>query len=122
MDKFAKSVNLAYFKVQKEVIIPDKWILLRKIGREKLSLSAQLKLEWIIFYNTAGNQNAKLTAGQFSISRKTFHKWLGRFDETRLNTLEEHSKAPKTKRDWMVTYAEEEKILSLRKKNKSKSI
>jgi len=117
MDKFAQSVNLAYFKIQKKVIIPDKWILLRKVGRDKLSLSAQLKLEWIIFYNTVGNHNAKLTASQFSISRKTLHKWLGRFDEIKLNSLEESSRTPKNVRGWMVTYAQEERIISLRKKN-----
>lgn len=95
MDRFAKSVNLVYFKVQKKVIIPDKWILLRKLGRDKLSLTAQLKLEWIIFYSTVGNHNAKLTANQFSISRKTLHKWLKRFNETNLRSLEEQTRKPK---------------------------
>lgn len=117
MDRFAKSVNLAYFKVQKKVTIPDKWVLLRRLGREKLSLSAQLKLEWIIFYSTVGKVNAKLTAAHFGISRKTLHKWLGRFDETNLKTLEESSRAPKKVRDWMVTLKEEERIIALRKRN-----
>lgn len=117
MDKFAKSVNLAYFKVQKKVAIPDKWVLLRKLGRDKLSLPAQLKLEWIIFYSTVGKHNAKLTASQFSISRKTLHKWLGRFDETNLKTLEEQTRKPKKLRGWMVSYQEEERIINLRKKN-----
>lgn len=117
MDRFAKSVNLAYFKVQKKVIIPDKWMLLRKVGRVKLSLAAQLKLEWIIFYNTVGKQDATLTASQFSISRKTLHKWLRRFNETNLRSLEEQTRKPKRLRGWMVTYAEEERIISLRKKN-----
>ncbi|MBI4035399.1 hypothetical protein HY383_00465 [Candidatus Daviesbacteria bacterium] len=34
MDRFAKSVNPAYFKVTKKVIIPDKWVFLRKLGRD----------------------------------------------------------------------------------------
>ena len=117
MDRFAKSVNLAYFKVTKKVIIHDKWILLRKLGRDKLSLPAQLKLEWIIFYNTVGKHNTKLTANQFSISRKTLHKWLKRFNETNLKTLEEKTRKPKKLRGWMVSYAEEERIINLRKKN-----
>ena len=117
MDKFAQSVNLAYFKVQKKVIIPDKWILLRKLGRDKLSLPAQLKLEWIIFYYTTGNHNAKLTANQLSISRKTLHKWLKRFDDTNLKTMEEKTRKPKELRSWMVSYTEEERIINLRKKN-----
>lgn len=116
MDKFAKLVNYAYFKSHDEKL-PDKWNLLRKFGRKELSLDAQLKLEWIIFYHTISSENAKATAEHFGISRKTFHKWLGRFDETRLSTLEELSRAPQTKRDWMVTYKEEQRIIVLRKKN-----
>ena len=36
------------------VSVPDKWTLLRKLGQDKLSNRAQLKLEWIIFYHTVG--------------------------------------------------------------------
>jgi len=117
MDYFAKSVNLAYFKIQKKVTIPEKWTLLRKLGQEKLSLPAQLKLEWIIFYHTVGKENASSVATHFGISRKTLHKWLGRFDETNLKSLEEKSKRPISLRNWMVTFKEEERIIALRKKN-----
>ena len=116
LDRFARSVRLAYFK-SKDKSLPDKWNLLRGFGRKELSLDAQLKLEWIIFYQTISSQNATVTADHFGISRKTFHKWLSRFDETNLKTLEEHSRAPLTKRDWMVTKKEEDNIVSLRKKN-----
>src|SRR3989344_6067407 len=102
MDKFARLVNYAYFKSHDQRL-PDEWNLRRGFGRKELSLDAQLKLEWIIFYYTISSQNAKVTASHFGISRKTFHKWLGRFDETNLKTLEEHSRAPKRARDWMVT-------------------
>lgn len=44
------------------VCVPDKWTLLRSLGKDNLSLSAQLKLEWIIFYHTVGNKQVKATA------------------------------------------------------------
>lgn len=105
--------NKAYERGRK-----NKWDYLRFWAKDhNLSLQAQFKLEWIIFYCTAGEKCAKYTADHFGISRKTFHKWLGRFDERNLKTLEEHSQAPKIKRGWMVTLEEEERIISLRKKN-----
>ncbi len=106
-----------YFFPTKPLPNWDKWTLIRKVGQDLISNSAQLRLEWIIFYHTVGKENAKLTSAHFGISRKTFYKWLGRFEERNLKTLEEKSKAPKTKRDWMVTFKEEERIISLRKKN-----
>lgn len=95
----------------------DKWTLIRKVGQDLLSSSVQLRLEWIISYYSVFDENATLTATHFGISRKTFHKWLGRFDERNLKSLEDKSKAPKTKRDWMVTLKEEGRIISLRKEN-----
>ena len=106
-----------YFKTKDFLIETDKWSILRKVAKRKLSTSAQLRLEWIIFYHTVASKNAASTAGHFGIARKTLHKWLDRFNETNLKTLEEESKAPKTKRYWMVTLKEEERIISLRKLN-----
>lgn len=97
--------------------VPDygKWNLYRDIAKEKLSQAAQLKLEWIIFYHTLGNKNATLTASQFGISRKTLHKWLGRFQEQNLLTLEETTRRPTHTRTWKVTRTEEDRIKTLRK-------
>lgn len=106
-----------YFKTKDFSINTDKWTVLRKAAKRKLSKDAQLKLEWIISYHIVFNKNAVSTAKHFGISRKTFHKWKSRFDETNLKTLEEISKAPKRKRDWMVSYKEEERIINLRKLN-----
>lgn len=116
LDRFARSVQLAYFK-SKDLPLPDRWNLLRGRARKTLSLDAQLKLEWIISYHTLFRRNAKSTALHFGISRKTFHKWLGRFNETNLTTLEESSRAPKKVRDWMVSHQEEMMIIKLRKEN-----
>ena len=106
-----------YYFETKDKPLPDKWNILRRIAKKTLSKDGQLKLEWIICYQTLFSKNAKSTSLHFGVSRKTFHKWLGRFEETNLKSLEEQSRAPKTKRDWMVSYKEEERIISLRKKN-----
>lgn len=106
-----------YFFPAKPLPDWDKRILIRKVGQDLLSPAAQLRLEWIISYQTLFSSSATKTAAHFGISRKTFHKWLKRFDERNLKSLEEESKAPKYTRDWMVTLKEEGRIVSLRKKN-----
>lgn len=104
-----------YFFPAKPLDIPEQWMLLRRVGQDTLSLPAQLKLEWIIFYHTVGSEDATKTAGHFGISRKTFHKWLGRFNERNLKSLEEHRRTPKHTRIWEVTRVEEDRIMALRK-------
>lgn len=68
----------------------------------------------MIFYQTVGEKNAARTAAYFGISRKTFHQWKKRFDPHRIQSLEEHSRAPKKKRAWEVTGEEEQHIRDLR--------
>jgi len=115
MDWFAKSVNLAYFP-SKDGPLKDWCTRLRGISQAVgLSASAKEKLEWIIFYYTVGKRNAKSTASYFGITRKTLHKWLRRFDEKNLRSLEERSRAPIKRRDWEVTREQEERIVFLRK-------
>lgn len=98
-------------------IVPDygKWNLYRDIAKKKLSQEAQLKLEWIIFYHTLGNKRVNTTAKHFGISRKTLHKWLKRFEERNLLTLEEISRTPQHVRSWTVTEEEERRITILRR-------
>lgn len=103
-----------FFITPKDKPISDKWILIRNLGKRILSDKAQLKLEWIIFYHTQGKKNAKQTATTFGISRKTFHKWLLRFDETNLRTLEEHSRAPVNVRQRDISPWQEARIIKLR--------
>lgn len=117
MDWFAKSVNLAYFP-SKDRPLKDRPARLRGVAQMTgLSSKAKEKLEWIIFYQTIGQDNAKATAAYFGITRKTFHKWLKRFDERNLLSLEEKSRSPKQRRTWEVTGEEEERIVDLRKKH-----
>lgn len=105
----------AFYIRSKPVEIPTRWELIRRVGREKLSATAQLKLEWIIFYNTVGKRKAVPTAHHFGITSKTLHKWLGRFDERRLETLEEISRAPHQKRQREINQIQKVRIRKLRK-------
>jgi transposase InsO family protein len=112
---FKRSVQMAYFPT-KDPPLRERWVRVRRVAElVGLSSKAKEKLEWIIFYHTFGKENAKSTSSYFGISRKTFHKWLKRFDEGNLRSLEEESKAPVRRRTWEVTYKEEERVVSLRK-------
>jgi len=106
-----------YFFKSKPIDIPEKWILLRNVGKDVLSEKAQEKLEWIIFYKNIAGRNVLVTASYFGVSSKTLYKWLRRFDEKNLKSLEEQSRRPQKVRGWMVTKEEEIKIANLRKKN-----
>ena len=107
------------YKLPGFLLEPDrkKWDILRTIARTTVSQKAQLKLEWIIFYYTVGQENALTTASHFGINPKTLHKWKRRFDERNPYSLEEHSRKPVKTRDWMVSSEEEANIKDLRKKN-----
>ncbi len=97
--------------------LPKKWELFRKLAKASISPQAQLKLEWIIFYHTFGKDKVVPTARHFGIAPKTLHKWLKRFDEKNLLSLEEASRAPQQVRKWMVTPEEEANIKQLRREN-----
>lgn len=57
-----------------------------------------------------------MTAKQFGISRKTFHKWLNRFEKDHFKGLEETSKAPHTRRKRTTTREQEVRIVKLRER------
>ncbi|MGH2611823.1 MAG: integrase core domain-containing protein [Rhabdochlamydiaceae bacterium] len=106
----------AYFS-GRPVATKTNWNYLRIRGKKHLSFDAQLKLEWMIFYHTVGNHKATATALHFGITRKTFHKWLARFKQEDIFTLEEQSRAPERKRHREITREEEHNIILLRRKN-----
>jgi len=101
----------------KTVPIPFKWELIRSVGKSSLSAQAQLKLEWIIFHHTVSQENVAQTSRHFNISRKTFYKWLRRFNEKNLLTLEEESRAPKRTRQREINILQIVRIRKLRKKH-----
>ena len=94
---------------------PSRW---RKMA-DKIDLSPEgrLKLEWMIFYETAGGKNAYETAKHFGITPKTFYKWFKRFANGKVMLLEEISRTPVKRRTSTVTTLEEARIIKLRKKH-----
>lgn len=112
----AKFQTHFYFST-KDKVTPSKWHLLRLLAREQINITAQLKLEWIIFYYTISKEHAAQTAKHFGIARKTFYKWLKRFDEKNLLTLEEQSRAPEKTRQREISFLQRERIRILRKKH-----
>ena len=80
-----------------------------------LSLNAQMRLEWLIFYFTAGKKNASQTAKHFGISRSKFYFWFSRFNELNLKTLEDKSCVPKSKNSWQPDPIILERMIALRK-------
>jgi len=101
----------------KPIILMDRHERWKKVAKEqKISREALKRLEWMIFYGTKGNFGASFTCRHFGISRKTFYKYLNRFDQDPRN-LEDQSKAPKNVRKRAITLLEEDRIVALRKAN-----
>ncbi|MCM8789231.1 MAG: helix-turn-helix domain-containing protein [Candidatus Omnitrophica bacterium] len=88
---------------------------IEKILQRKLSKDAKKRLAWMDYYFSHG-QNASLTCRHFDISRKTFYKWLRRYDKNNLSTLENLSKSPQRKRTRQLTIQQEQRIIALRRK------
>src|SRR3989337_953042 len=80
----------------------------------KLPRNARIRLGWMIFYEERANKNASLVCRHFGISRKTFHKWHGLFNELDLKSLEDRSKAPINTRKPEYTYTEVVRMQELR--------
>jgi transposase InsO family protein len=106
-----------YFFKRKPIVQKDRYETWRGVA-DLVGFKAQerLRVEWMVFYYTVANKNATLTARHFGISRKTFHKWLKRFQDSKYNvqSLADQSKAPHRKRKWEVTLIQEDRIRQLR--------
>jgi len=81
-----------------------------------LSVNARMRLEWIIFYRTAGGHNATHTAKHFGISRSKFYFWHTRFNELNLKSLEDKPSIPKVKRTWKPDPRTLTRMIRLKKK------
>lgn len=89
----------------------------RSAARQQgISDKAKQRLEWMIFYDTVGQHNARRTATYFGISAKTFHKWKGRFDPQRLELLDDQPRTPKHLRSWQVSRTQQQRVRRLRKR------
>jgi len=94
-----------YFFRRKPIVQKDRFELWREVANlVGFDAHERLRVEWTVFYYIAGAENATLTAQHFGISRKTFHKWLRRFKDSKYNvkSLADQSKGPHHKRKWEV--------------------
>lgn len=82
----------------------------------RLSAQAKLRLKWMDFHVSHGH-NASLTCRHFGISRDTFYRWWRRFDRFDLSTLEDKSRAPKTRRTPTTSTDTVGLVLKLRDRN-----
>lgn len=104
-----------YWKNKKKEIMNkyDRWRVVAKVL--KLSKEAHLRLEWIIFYHTKAENNVALVCRHFGIGRSTFYKWLDKFNETNLCTLETSSRRPNNVRTREAVPEKDVRIIALRK-------
>ena len=113
-----KSASFYFFK-RKPIVQKSNYELWREVAN-LLSFRAheRLRVEWMVFYYTAGKENATFTAKHFGISRKTLHKWSQRFKDSKYNVknLADQSKVPHHKRKWEITLIQEERIRRLRER------
>jgi transposase InsO family protein len=102
--------------LRKTPLFEDKWARLRATAKEmKLSHDARKRLEWMIWYETFGMQNARATCRHFCIAPKVFYFWKKRFSETELKNLEDRSHRPHRARASTLNSIEIERIAELRR-------
>jgi len=106
------STNISLPKIK----LLDKYERWRRVAKIlKLSKTARLRLDWIIYYHKG--YTASQTARHYGIARKTFYKWFALFDENNIYTmyaLEDKSRAPHHVRQREITQIEKERIIKLR--------
>ena len=108
-----------YFFRRKPLVRKSKYELWRGAANLlSFRVHERLRVEWMVFYYTVGKENATLTAEHFDTSRKTFHKWLSRFKDSRFDvrSLVDQSRDPQHRRKWEVTVVQEDRISQLRKR------
>lgn len=94
------------------------WTRLRAAAKaQNLSRQARHRLEWMIWYWTKADGNARATCRHFGISPKVFYFWKNRFSETALVTLEERSHRPHRLRESTLNGTEIERIVALRQRH-----
>lgn len=94
----------------------SKWERYRDLAKSlHLSREARARLEWFLWYETAGQRNARAACRHFGIPPKTFYRWKARFEETNLRSLEDRSHRPHRVRQRTITPEEEQRVIRLRK-------
>jgi transposase len=81
-----------------------------------LSVSAKQRLRWFDYYHTH-DQNVALTCRYFGISRKTFYKWLKKYDRYNLYKLQDRSRRPKRVRSSKLFIKYREQVKNIRRQH-----
>jgi transposase InsO family protein len=113
-----KSASFYFFKT-KPIIVKNRYERWRETAELSSSTTRErLRVEWMVFYYTVARENAAFTSRHFGISRKTFHKWLKHFKDSKydVHSLADRSRTPHHKKKWEVTLIQEGRIRRLRKK------
>jgi putative transposase len=74
-------------------ILPGAVSINNSARKTNISHQAKLRLAWIDWYNSHG-QNAQKTCRHYGISKRTFYKWKSHFKPYDLTSLEDESKRP----------------------------
>ena len=111
-----KTKTKGYYFISNFQLSSTKYERWRKTARAlKLSKKACQRLNWIIYYHTKANCNAKLTCRHFGLTRSVWYYWFKRFREDNLRSLEDNSRAPIRTRQKEYTPNQYERIIKLRK-------
>ena len=104
-----------YWKCKKQKTMDkyDRWRAVAKVL--KLSRVAVCRLEWIIFYYTKADKDVALVCRHFGVGRSTLYKWLTKFDEANLRTLETGNRRPRHVRVRRAEPTKDERVITLRK-------
>jgi len=87
----------------------------KKHPMREISTTGQLRLSMIEFYYQI--KDVSVVCKSFKVSRKTFYKWLKRYNKNNLITLEDHSKAPHSRRKTTLAFEIELQIKHLRQEH-----
>jgi transposase InsO family protein len=78
-----------------------------------LSREAKSRLEWVIYRES---HTATLTCRHFGIGRSLLYKWIDRFDEKNLRSLEDRYRAPEKTREREASPVKDNRLIRLRKR------
>ena len=113
--KQGKVIKRNFYLIPKIELLSKHQRWKKQADKLKLSREAKNRLNWIIYYETKGNNNVSKTIRYFGIGRSTFYKWFNRFDGINLRTLETRSTAPKTTRSREYSAIKDSRVIKLRK-------
>ena len=87
-----------------------------KLKEGPLTPEGKKRQKWFEYYGSRNN-NASLTCRHFGIPRKSFYKWLARYDQDNPAGLDDRGRAPMNKRKRVIDPEKERRIIDLRKKH-----